>query len=90
MAHVRIEMDRGRGWEMRQEGEADVTADQLREQLPAYAIQYPHRAILDGEVVVEVQPKAGKVVETATRRALSPDVALDELRRLANEGAKRD
>lgn len=55
MAHIRIEMDRGNGWEQRQEGDCDVTAGQLREMLPGYAIQYPHRALLDGEVVAEAQ-----------------------------------
>lgn len=53
-------MDRGNGWEMRADGQADVTAEQLREQLPMYAIQYPHRALLDGEVVGECQPKTKK------------------------------
>lgn len=55
-------MDRGRGWEMRQEGDADVTAEELRDRLSAYCSQYPHRALLDGEVVGEAQPKK------ATRR----------------------
>jgi hypothetical protein len=61
MAHVRIEMDRGRGWEMRAEGEADVTADELRARLPDYALQYPHRAILDGEIIGAVWPKLATV-----------------------------
>lgn len=57
MATVRIEMDRGRGWEVRANGEADVTADQVRDQLSAYTIQYPHRAFLDGELVATAEPK---------------------------------
>lgn len=57
MAHIRIEMDRGNGWEMRADGDAQITADELRAQLPTYAIQYPHRAFLDGEIVGEAQPK---------------------------------
>lgn len=51
MAQVRIEMDRGAGWEVRQEGAIDVTADALADMLPAYAIQYPHRAFIDGNLV---------------------------------------
>lgn len=51
MAQVRVEMDRGEGWEIRQEGECDVTADALAAMLPAYAIQYPHRAFLNGNLV---------------------------------------
>jgi len=51
MAQVRIEMDRGAGWEVRQEGVADVTADALADMLPSYAIQYPHRAFLNGDLV---------------------------------------
>ena len=35
MAHVVIEMDRGNGWEVRQEGDAHVTADALVKMLPA-------------------------------------------------------
>jgi hypothetical protein len=53
MAHVVIEMDRGAGWETRQEGDADVTAEALVEMLPAYAIRYAHRAFLDGALIAE-------------------------------------
>lgn len=53
MAQVRVEMDRGAGWEVRQEGECDVTAAALADMLTDYAIQYPHRAFLDGALVAE-------------------------------------
>lgn len=53
MAHIRIEMDRGEGWEVRQEGAVDVTAAAMADMLPAYAIQYPHRVFLDGALVAE-------------------------------------
>ncbi len=56
MAQVRIEMDRGMGWEVRQEGEVAVTAEALVGMLPAYCVQYPHRALLDGVVVGECKP----------------------------------
>lgn len=53
MADVRIEMDRGAGWELRSEGTADVTVDQVVGELTRYATSYPHRAIVDGVVVAE-------------------------------------
>ena len=56
MAHIRIEMDRGKGWEVRQEGECAVTSEALVAMLPQYAIQYRHRALIDGVVVGECAP----------------------------------
>jgi hypothetical protein len=56
MAHIRIEMDLGLGWELRVDGYADSTVDQVVAQLSAFAIQYPHRAFVDGVLVGEVQP----------------------------------
>lgn len=53
MAQVRIEMDRGDGWEVRQEGAVDLTAEALADMLPRYAIQYPHRAFIDGRLIAE-------------------------------------
>lgn len=58
MATLRIEMDRGNGWELRGEGEFTGTIDQIEKRLPAYAIQYPHRALLDGVVVATANPKS--------------------------------
>lgn len=60
MANIRIEMDRGAGWEIRQEGAADMTADALAYMLPGYAIQYPHRAFIDGVLVVEARRPHGR------------------------------
>ena len=61
MANIRIEMDRGAGWEVRQEGSAEgVTARDLVDYLPAFAIQYPHRAFLDGVLVAEAQRPHGR------------------------------
>jgi hypothetical protein len=54
MAQIRIEMDRGEGWQTRQEGEMDLNADALAAHLPSYCSQYPHRAFLDGKLVAEV------------------------------------
>lgn len=65
MSKIRIEMDRGAGWETRQEGECQITAEDLANMLPSYAIQYPHRAFVDGALVVEAQRphgRRGKVV----------------------------
>ena len=65
MAHIRIEMDRGNGWETRQEGAADVTADDLIAMLPSYTLAYPHRAFLDGVLVATSKRKRnGRVVVT--------------------------
>lgn len=66
MANIRIEMDRGNGWEVRQEGEIiAITSEHLVAQLPHYAIQYPHRAFLDGALIAEARRphgRRGKVV----------------------------
>lgn len=53
---LRIEMDRGRGWEPRPEGRIPVstTTDRIKADLQSYAIQYPHRALLDGIEVARV------------------------------------
>lgn len=55
MAHIRIELDRGAGWQLRQEGNMPLSADQLAALLPGYCSQYPHRALIDGRVVAEVR-----------------------------------
>lgn len=60
MAHVVIEMDRGWGWEVRQEGDIEITADRLASFLPSYSIQYPHRAFLDGALVAEARRPHGR------------------------------
>ena len=51
MASIRIEMDRGNGWEVRQEGDANVTADDLALRAISYSISYPHRFFLDGALI---------------------------------------
>jgi len=51
MPHVLIQYDRGDGWQTRQEGDADITADALADLLPGYSLQFPHRAYLDGNLV---------------------------------------
>ena len=68
MAHVKIEMDRGLGWETRQEGDCAVTADRLRELLPLYALQYPHRIFLDGVLFGEARAsRYGNPIVTIAR-----------------------
>jgi hypothetical protein len=49
MRTLRIEMNRGHGWELRGEGRipAGVTAEQIKRDLQEYAIQYPHRALIN-------------------------------------------
>jgi hypothetical protein len=45
MRTLRIEIYRRHGWELRAEGRipAGVTAEQIKRDLQAYAIQHPHR-----------------------------------------------
>lgn len=57
---VKIEMNRGLGWEVRQEGEMPITADQVAAMLPAYAIQYPHRASLNGILIATAERPHGR------------------------------
>lgn len=65
MAHVRIEIDRGAGWQVRQEGNAPVTADEVAAILPAYTLAHPHRAYLDGVLIASSERKRnGRVVVT--------------------------
>jgi hypothetical protein len=45
---------------VRQEGAVDVTADALAGMLPGYAIQYPHRAFIDGNLVAEARRPHGR------------------------------
>ena len=52
---VRIEMDRGRGWELRHEGITMLTEEQAAAQLPAYCAQWPHRIWLEGRLIAEVR-----------------------------------
>lgn len=55
---MRIEMDRGTGWELRSEGTVSAPADQVAAQINAYAYsQYPHRILLDGTVVAAHNPR---------------------------------
>ena len=56
MRMLRIEINRGRGWQLRAEGRipADVTVEQIKRDLQDYAIQYPHRALLDGIEIARV------------------------------------
>jgi hypothetical protein len=56
MRLLRIEMNQGQGWELRAEGRipADITLEQIKRDLVNYAIQYEHRALLDGKEVARV------------------------------------
>ena len=61
MAHLRIEMDRGNGWELRSEGACDANVTRIKLALAAYGVQYVHRALVDGAEVARVEPKVRKV-----------------------------
>lgn len=50
--NLRIEMDRGNGWELRAEGPSESTMAQVKAALPGYAIKYPHRALIEGHLIV--------------------------------------
>jgi hypothetical protein len=50
-----IEVFRGGAWTLR--GQVDSTQEAVLAALPGYCLQYPHRALLDGVVVGECQPK---------------------------------
>jgi hypothetical protein len=58
MITLRIEMDRGRGWEVRAEGQipAETSTARIEDDLRAYVIQWPHRGPVDGPVVAEAAP----------------------------------
>lgn len=65
MAQVRVEMDRGDGWEVRQEGAADVTIEAIAAMLPGYTSAYPHRVFLDGNLVASSERRRnGRVIVT--------------------------
>jgi hypothetical protein len=61
MKTLTIEMDRGQGWEVRAEGKisANTTTASITQDLRAYAIQYPHRAPIDGVEVARVIARGG-------------------------------
>ena len=61
MAHLRIEMDRGNGWELRSEGSCDANVTRIKLALAAYGVQHVHRALMDGAEVARVEPKVRKV-----------------------------
>ena len=50
MRTLRIEMNQGHGWQLRAGGKipAEITVEQIQRDLQDYAVQYPHRALLDG------------------------------------------
>ena len=72
MSQVRIELNRGRGWEVRQEGDHPITADELANQLAGYAIEYPHRAFLDGQLIASAKPVKGQHQGLVERHEVTP------------------
>lgn len=73
MPHIRIDLDRGDGWSLRGEGDSD-DPDGIQGALRAYAIQYPHRALIDRKHLV-VCPAGGKLTakQLAECRAYASD-----------------
>jgi hypothetical protein len=80
MRSLRIEIYRRHGWELRAEGRipAGVTAEQIQRDLQAYAIQHPHRALIDG---VEVAHAGNLPASTKARSAFDALVRKDDGRR---------
>jgi hypothetical protein len=68
MRTLRIEMNRGHGWELRAESKipADTSIELIKRGLQDYAVQYPDRALLDS---VEVA-RAGRGHARGSRGAL--------------------
>lgn len=55
MSRITLEFDRGAGWELRHENEAETTPEQAIAELPWYCGQYPHRVLIDGRLIAEVR-----------------------------------
>lgn len=55
MATLRIETDRGYGWQVRQEGEISdsITIDEISAQVSRMSLNGNTRAFLNGEIVAE-------------------------------------
>ena len=56
MKQVRIEIDRGKGWETRFLGMFQIAPEEVASHVAAYAVEYPHRGFLDDALVAEVRP----------------------------------
>jgi hypothetical protein len=68
MSWLRIEMDCGNGWEVRSEGDVQATSiDEIAGRLRIYAIQYAHRAFLNGVLVAGYDPVHRRTVEQKSR-----------------------
>jgi hypothetical protein len=80
MRTLRLEMNRGHGWELRAESKipADTSIELIKRDLQDYAIQYPHRALLDG---VEVARAGDMPAKTVARSAFDALVRRDDDRR---------
>jgi hypothetical protein len=53
---IRVEIDRGDGWRMRQEGYLVIGYDDVLARFEGYCLQYPHRLFIDGALVREWKP----------------------------------
>jgi hypothetical protein len=62
MAHFRIEFDRGNGWELRVEGDADADMDRLRKEARTYGRRHPARLLADGSHLIVTAPR-GKLTK---------------------------
>ena len=65
MASILIEIDRGFGWQVRNKGVCEATADQVAAQLGRYTVGN-HRAYIDGVLVASSEQRRNGCV-TVTR-----------------------
>jgi hypothetical protein len=59
MITFRFEILRDGVWSVRAGGSLDVAVETLIEQLPAYALRYEHRLVIDERIVATVLPPRG-------------------------------
>lgn len=66
MAMLRIELDRGYGWQVRGEGEIPdtITLDQIKDNAMRSALNGPVRAYLNGDLVFECKKLTSKQAKT--------------------------
>ena len=74
MSTLRVEIDKGDGWELRAEGyiTTATSVDEIAADIRSYAIQHPHRAFLNGVLVAGYDPLKRRAIGQR-RRATRTD-----------------
>jgi hypothetical protein len=65
VADIWIETDQGNGWELYQEGGAEIAAEQVRQWLSTFSYRYRARAFLNGVLVGQAASVCGNPVGRA-------------------------